>query len=214
MTHPVVKGMAAAGVTSALLLSAAGAHAAAKPISQDPRKTHRAVVLFNQSRIIADGLTARAAIQRASGIVKYNVTTAHYIPKGFQLVSVYASPLIPSTQEPTDTQTFDDLRPSSAGKKVGGKTSKAVQRPYFEIDHQFGSSYVYDGAYLKITHAKLSGHAATIAEQSYHKVGSAIDLVYIYWYDTKKKVATEVTADLHSSKISKGTLMKIAASVS
>jgi len=195
-------------------LSAAGAHAATKPISQDPRKTHRAVVLFNQSRIIADGLTVRVALQRASKIVKYTVTTAHYIPKGFQLVSVYASPLITNTYEPTDTQTFDDLRPASAGKRIGSKTSKVIQRPYFEIDHQFGSGYVYDGAYLKITHAKLGGHATTIAEQNYRTAQGAIDLVYVYWYDTKKKIATEVTSDLHSSKLSKSALLRIAASVS
>ena len=216
MSRTFVKGMAAAGAVAALVLSTVGvAFPAGKPtVTQDPRKPLRPVLFYNQTVLVAQGLTPRAALHRAKRYVPYRVTTVHYLPKGFRLVIVRVYPYIPGTMEPQDTQTFMNL---SAARKPRGRHARPIAVPSFELDHQFGQPYTYPSgdAYFTVRVVKLRHRKASVAEQKYKdlRTHKSVDTLYVYWYDLKSKVATEVTVDLVSSKLGRAQVFKIAASV-
>lgn len=215
------RGLAATGVAAVMLLSSTGiAHQAGKPVSRRP---HRLVLLFNQTVLIAEGLSPVAALRRAGRIVRYTITTPHYIPRGFRLATVRAYPFIPGTQEPQDTQTFSYFTTVSAGeapRKVSGHGRGKQPAPRvavgrdFEVDHQLGQPYVYEGAFFTNGRATVARHGVTVAEQRYHSRKGAIDLLYVYWYDRTKRLATEVTADLQSSHLTKQQLLQVVGSIS
>jgi hypothetical protein len=208
--------MAAAGATAGLMLSMVGGAfpAGTPPHTRDPRKPLRPVLFYNQTRLIAQGLTPQAALQRARPFAPYPVTTVHYLPKGFQLVSVTVYPYIPNTMEPGDTQTFMKL---SAARKPQGKQARPSAVPSFELDHQFLQPYTYPSGvpYFTVHAVTLGLRRVAVAEQRYRdlRTHKSVDTLYVYWYDQKSKVATEVTADLMSSTLSRTEVFKIAASV-
>ena len=216
MSRTFVKSMVAAGAAAGLVLSTVGgAFPAGKPpIAQDPRKPLRPVLFYNQTVLVAQGLTPRAALHRARRFVPYRVTTVHYLPKGFRLVIVRVYPYIPGTMEPQDTQTFMKL---SAARKPRGKQARPIAVPSFELDHQFGQPYTYSSgqAYFTVRVVKLGHRRVSVAEQKYKdlRTHKSVDTLYVYWYDQKSKAATEVTADLVSSKLSRAQVFKIAASI-
>ncbi len=213
MTYPLRRAVTVAGAATALMLATTAVAFPAKtpPNPQDQRLSHRPVILVNQSAVIAQGLTPSDALRRAGKIVKYRLTTAHYIPSGFQLVIVRAFPLIPGTSEPQDTQTFYNL-PRAA--HPSSHTRVVVRPPSFDIDHQYAQPYVYDGAYFMMKTARLSNRrTVTTAEQRYRTQRGAVDLLYVYWFDRGSHLATEVTADLQSSHLTRDQLLRIAGSI-
>ncbi len=221
MTRTFVKNIAAAGVAAGLVAATAGsAFPASKPKATPAPSKHRAtpvkpkatptlaqsrvvkpVVFRNQSVTLAQGLSPHAALTLATNFVKYRVTTPRYVPSGFSLVAVTVYPFIPDTSPLSDTQTF----------------YKAHARVVtdFEVDHKFGSSYVYYSAAAPTT-AKVGSYTATVVEQKGVNLGkhTKVDLLYVYWYNKTARVATEVTADLQSSGLSRSTVLKIAGSMS
>lgn len=203
MTGTFVKGIAAAGAAAGLVLATAGsAFPAGKPKGTPATPTVvKPVVLRNQGVTLAQGLTPKAALQRASKFVKYNVTTPHYLPRDFSLVAVTVYPYIPASTLRSDTQNF---------YKAHSRTLTS-----FDVDHQQGAPFVYYSP-TPATTAKVGRYTATITEQKGANLAKhkAVDLLYIYWYDTKAKVATEVTADLKTSGLSRAEMLKIAASIS
>lgn len=216
MTRTFVKSLVAAGAAAGLALSMAAVvlPAGKPPITQDPRKPLRAVLFYDQTVLVAQGLTPRAAVQRARRFAPYPITTVHYMPKGFQLVIVRVFPYIPYSLEPQDTETFMKL---AAARKPVGKRARPVAVPTFELDHQFGQPYTYSSgdAYFTVRTITLGHRKVLVAEQKYRdsRTHSSVDTIYVYWYDRKTKVATEVTADLVSSTLSRAEVFKIAASV-
>lgn len=215
MTRTFIKSIAAAGMAAGLVLCTAGvALPAGTPPVTDPRKPARVVVVFNQTKMIAQGLTPKAAIKQAQGIVHYKISTVHYIPKGYQLAIVRAYPYLPGASVPQDTQTFMNL---SAPRPRVTRGQKVAPAPVFELDHQFGSPYVYPKeAFFVLSTVKLGKRTANVAEQKYtdFKRHKSVDLIYVYWYDRASKIATEVTAELTSTKLSRSAIFQIAASVS
>jgi len=223
MTRAFVKNIAAAGTAAGLVVATAGsAFPASKPTSTPtpakpkatptpvrPKATPtlaqsrvvKPVVFRNQSVTLAQGLTPQAALTLATKFVKYRVTTPHYMPSGFSLVAVTVYPFIPDNSPLSDTQTF----------------YKAHARVVtdFEVDHKFGSPYIYYSPTTPTT-AKVGSYTATVVEQKGVNLGkhTKVDLLYVYWYDKTARVATEVTADLQSSGLSRSTVLKIASSIS
>lgn len=204
MARPFVKSAIAAGLAAGLVLSATGtAFPAAKPGGRTSKlPVVKPVVLMNQGVTVAQGLKPKAALQMARRYVKYRVTTPHYIPKNFSLVAIVVYPYIPDSQPFSDTQYFYKAH------------VKAVTE--FEVDHQLGSPFVYNDLGSSLKKTKVGSYGATIAEQKYtnFKTHKAVDLFYIFWYDKKTKLATEVTADLHTSGLSRNDLIKVAKSIS
>ncbi|HZS90696.1 MAG TPA: hypothetical protein VFE42_24785 [Chloroflexota bacterium] len=208
MTRLSVKTMAgagaAAGLTLALVATAHVASAAApKPV--------RAVAVYNQSKLVADGLTPKAAVQQAQKIVHYTVTMPHHIPAHFQLMIVRVFPYLPGVELAQDTQTYMNL----TGLRKTAPGQKPVAPPSFEVDHQHGAPYSYPReAYYTLSVVNLGKRKASVAEQKYtdYKKKQSVDLLYVYWYDKKTHVATEVTAELHTSRLSRSEVLKIAAS--
>ncbi len=216
MTRPFSRLLIAAGVAGGLALSSAGvAYPASKPpvrhtgsggkpgthTAATKGKLARPVLYYNQTQFIAQGLTATEALRRDSAFVKRRVSTPHYIPRGFQLTIVRVFPYIPSSLELGDTQTFQVLSSSS--------------RQTFEIDHQIGSAYVYTAPFT-VQQARAGSRAVTVAEEKVRDIrsGKAVDLLNISWFDNRSKIATEVTADLVTSRLSRAQLLQVAASVS
>lgn len=213
MSRTVVKSILAAGMAAGLVFTMSGVALPAgkpKPPVQDPRKQVKPVVLLNQSVILAQGLSPKAALQKAGHILHYTVTTAHYLPKGYQLAIVYVFPFIANLEVPQDTQTFMKL------SAVKAHHPRHFVVPTFEVDHQADSPYSYYGAYFTVAKAKAGKRTVTVAEQKYTspRSGKSVDSIYIYWYDTKTRLATEVTADLLASKLTRHDVLKIAGSVS
>ncbi len=217
MTDPMRRAITVAGAAATLMLATTAVAFPAKtpPNPQDQRLSRRPVILVNQSAVIAQGLTPTDALRRAGKIVKYRLTTAHYIPGGFQLVIVRAFPLIPGSSEPQDTQTFYNLPRATRATRPSSHTRVVIQPPSFDIDHQYAQPYVYDGAYFTIKTARLSNRrTVTTAEQHYRTQRGAVDLLYVYWYDRTSRLATEVTADLQSSRLTRDQLLRVAGSIS
>lgn len=215
MTRTFVKSIVAAGAVAGLVLCSAGvAYPAGTPPVHDPRKPAKPVVFYNQAQFVAEGLTPAAAIERARRFEPYPISTAHYTPKGFQLVAITVYPYIPGQLEPQDTELFMNL---SAARTASRSRTRPAAAPSFELDHQFGSPYAYANgdAYFTVGTAKISGHTVNVAEQKVGKsrLHKAIDLLFVYWYDSKHKVATEVTTELLASHLSRGEVLKVAASV-
>lgn len=213
MSRTFVKSIVAVGMATGLVLSMSGVALPAgkpKPPIQDPRKHVKPVVLLNQSFMLAQGLTPKAALQKAGHILHYKVTTAHYVPKGFQLAIEQVLPFIQNQQAPQDTQTFMKLSVVKAHHPLHFVV------PTFEVDHQAASPYAYFGAYFTVAKARAAKRTVTVAEQKYKspRTGKSVDSIYVYWYDTKTRLATEVTADLLASKLTRGDVLKIAGSVS
>lgn len=203
MTRTFVKSIAAAGIAASLVLAAtSSAFPAGKPKGSPAKpKVVKPVLFINQSVTQAQGLTPQAALQRATKFVRYKVTTPHYIPKNFSLVAVAVFPYIPDNRPLSDTQYF----------------YKSHMRTVtdFEVDHQQGAPFTYYTVTPTKT-AKVGRYTATIAEQKgpnfqTHKL---VDLLYVYWYDSHSKIATEVTAELQSSGLSRSEMLKIANSIS
>lgn len=224
MTRTFVKSVVAASVAAGLVLSMTGvALPAGKPPAhkpkppktpiQDPRQRVKPVLLFNQTFRLAQGLTPKAALKMASHYLHYNVTTAHYMPKGFQLVEVQFFPYVPNAQEPQDTLYFEKL---SVAMKP--HNPRHFEVPVFEVDHQYAQPYVYPSgvAYFTVKSAKAGKRSVTVAEQKYKNVhtGKTVHLIYVYWFDKKTKLATEVTSDLATSTLTRADMLKIAGSVS
>ena len=211
MAWAVIKGMAIAGAA----VSLAGfsiAHSAGKPPAiPDPRKALHAVAFFDQSVLVAQGLTPNAAVTRLRRFAHYRISTVHYVPRGFQLAIVKVYPYLPGTQEPQDTQTFIRLV-QRTGEKAG--STKAPPAAYFELDHQYGQPYSYHDPY-KTAGATLGGRKVVVAEQNYRdfRTQRTIDLINVYWYDRNTRVASEVTADLATAHLSRAQILSIAASV-
>ncbi len=203
MTRTFVKGLAAAGVAASLLLATtASAFPAGKPKGTPATpKVVKPVVFRNQGVTLASGLTPKAALQRAHNVVKYRVTTPHYLPKDFALVLITVYPYIPDMTLLSDTQTFYKAH------------SRSVKD--FEVDHQLGAPYVYNFP-LASTTARVGSYTATVAEEkgTNAKTHKTVDLLFVYWYDTHSKLATEVTADLKSSGLTRADVLRIANSVS
>jgi len=221
MTRAFVKNSAAVGIAAGFVVVTAGsAFPASKPKATPtptkPKSTPvkpkatptlaqsrvvKPVVFRNQTVTLAQGLTPQAALTLATNFVRYRVTTPRYVPSGFSLVAVTVYPFIPDTSPLSDTQTF----------------YKAHARVVtdFEVDHKFGSPYVYY-APTKSTTAKVGSYTATVVEETGVNLGkhTKVDLLYVYWYDKTTRVATEVTADLQSSGLSRSTVLKIAGSMS
>jgi hypothetical protein len=207
MTRPSVKTVAGAGAAIALTLAVVStAHASAAA-----SKPLRAVVVYNQAKLVADGLTPKAAIQQAQKIVHYAVTMPHYIPAHFQLMIVRVYPFLPGVELAQETQTYMNL--SAQPRTAPGQ--KPAAAPTFEVDHQHGAPYSYpQEAYYTVSMVNLGKRKASAAEQKYtdFKKKQSVDLLYVYWYDKKTRVATEVTAELHTSRLSRADVLKIAAS--
>ncbi len=214
MTRAFVKNIAAAGAAAGLVAATAGsAFPASKPKATPapakPKATPtlsqarvvKPVVFRNQSVTLAQGLTPRAALTLATKFVKYRVTTPRYVPSGFSLVAVTVYPFVPDNSPLSDTQTF----------------YKAHARVVtdFEVDHKFGSPYVYYSPTAPTT-AKVGSYTATVVEEKGVNLGkhTKVDLLYVYWYNKTARVATEVTADVQSSGLSRSTVLKIAGSMS
>jgi len=214
MTRAFVKNIAAAGAAAGLVAATAGsAFPASKPKATPapakPKATPtlsqsrvvKPVVFRNQSVTLAQGLTPRAALTLATKFVKYRVTTPRYVPSGFSLVAVTVYPFVPDNSPLSDTQTF----------------YKAHARVVtdFEVDHKFGSPYVYYSPTAPTT-AKVGSYTATVVEEKGVNLGkhTKVDLLYVYWYNKTARVATEVTADVQSSGLSRSTVLKIAGSIS
>lgn len=215
MTRPYVNIIASGVLACGFALSTMQvALPAGKPsAASHAGKAVRAVAVFNQAQLIAQGLSPQAALHEAARRVPYPMTTTHYIPRGFQLTLVRIYPFIPNVQVPQDTQTFQNM---AAVNTVRGRKRGTVQAPTFEIDHQAAQPYVYPKeAFYTISTIRLAGHPVSVAEQKYTDVRKhkAIDLLFVYWYDTNRKVATEVTAELLSARLSRAEVFKIAASV-
>ncbi len=217
MTRTFVKSIVAAGALAGLMLCTAGVAqpAGTPPKAHDPRKPAKPVVFFNQGQFVAEGLTPAAAIERARRFEPYPISAVHYTPKGFHLVAITVYPYIPGQLEPQDTELFMNM---SAARTPTRSRTRPAAAPSFELDHQFGSPYAYANgdAYFTVEKVKLAGRTVNVAEQ---KVGAsrlhkAIDLIFVYWYDSKHKVATEVTTELLTSHLSRAEVLKIAASVS
>jgi hypothetical protein len=209
MTRHSVKTIAVTGATVGLVL---GASATGHVASATASKPVRAVAVFNQSKLVADGLTPQAAVQQAQKIVHYTVTVPHHIPAKFRLMIVRVFPFLPGVQPAQDTQTYMNL--AAIPKTAPGRAPAAP--PTFEVDHQHGVPYVYQQeAYYTLSVVDLGKRKASAAEQKYtdYKKKRSVDLLYIYWYDKKTHVATEVTAELNSSKLSRAEVLKIAASL-
>jgi hypothetical protein len=198
------------------MLSMAGGAlpAGTPPQPRDPGKALRPVLFYNQTALIAQGLTPQAAMQRARRFAPYPISTVHFVPKGFRLVIVRMYPYIPNVMEPADTQTFMKL---SAARTARGKQARPSTVPSFELDHQFGQPYTYvsGDAYFTVRVATLGHRKVSMAEQKHKdlRTHKSVDQLYVYWYDRKSKVATEVTADLLRSTLSRAQVFKIAASV-
>lgn len=213
MARTVVKSVAAAGVAAGLVFATAGvAFPAHRPPLSDPRTHLKPVEFINQTSILAQGLTPKAALARAHKMLKYPITTAHYVPRGFTLIS---ERVFPPIQEPaSDTQLFMKLSAARPAPK-GSHTLPEV--PSFEIDHTYGKPYVFGSgeAYFTTKVVKAGKRLVTYAEQKYTDVRKhkSFDLVWVYWYDTRTKLATEVTSELKSSKLTRADMLKIAASV-
>ncbi len=203
MKHAFVKGAGAVAAAVGLVLSSAGvALPAGKPF------TVKVVAVFNQQQLVAQGLSPAAALQRARKMLPYNLTSARYIPGGFRMTTVVVFPFMPGQSVPSDTETYQVLMPSTHGKLPQART--------FEVDHQGGEPYVYlAGAFFTLSTVKLGSRTASVAEQQYRdpRTHKSVDLLYVYWYDRKLKVATEVTADLLPARLSKQTIYAIAASI-
>jgi len=214
MTRAFVKNIAAAGAAAGLVAATAGsAFPASKPKATPapakPKATPtlsqsrvvKPVVFRNQSVTLAQGLTPQAALTLATKFVKYRVTTPRYVPSGFSLVAVTVYPFVPDNSPLSDTQTF----------------YKAHARVVtdFEVDHKFGSPYVYYSPTAPTT-AKVGSYTATVVEEKGVNLGkhTKVDLLYVYWYNKTARVATEVTADVQSSGLSRSTVLKIAGSIS
>jgi hypothetical protein len=214
MTRAFVKNIAAAGAAAGLVAATAGsAFPASKPKATPapakPKATPtlsqsrvvKPVVFRNQSVTLAQGLTPRAALTLATKFVKYRVTTPRYVPSGFSLVAVTVYPFVPDNSPLSDTQTF----------------YKAHARVVtdFEVDHKFGSPYVYYSPTAPTT-AKVGSYTATVVEEKGVNLGkhTKVDLLYVYWYNKTARVATEVTADVQSSGLSRSIVLKIAGSIS
>lgn len=212
MTRRFVKTMVAAGVVAGVVFSTTGV---VFPAGTSPSRARsiRAVAVFNQTVLIGQGLTPRAALHMAGHYVPYALTTAHYIPSGFQLTVVQVYPFVAQVQVPQDTQTFQNL----TAPRTSNHHGRPAEAPAFEIDHQAARPYVYPPeAFYTLSTVKLGSRTAAVAEQKYtdRKHHRAIDLIYVYWYDPRRKVATEVTAELVSSRLSHAQIFKIAASIS
>jgi len=203
MTRTSVKSIAAAGMAASLVLATAGSALPAGKPKGTPAKPRvvRPVLFINQGVTQASGLTPRAALQQAARFVKYSVTTPHYLPKNFALVAVTVYPYIPDNTLLSDTQTF--------------YKTKVRTVMDFEVDHQLGAPYTYHFSSTPTT-AKVGRYTATVAEQkgANLKTHKTVDLLYVYWYDSHSKVATEVTADLKSSGLNRADILRIAGSVS
>jgi len=214
MTRAFVKNIAAAGAAAGLVAATAGsAFPASKPKATPapakPKATPtlsqsrvvKPVVFRNQSVTLAQGLTPGAALTLATKFVKYRVTTPRYVPSGFSLVAVTVYPFVPDNSPLSDTQTF----------------YKAHARVVtdFEVDHKFGSPYVYYSPTAPTT-AKVGSYTATVVEEKGVNLGkhTKVDLLYVYWYNKTARVATEVTADVQSSGLSRSIVLKIAGSIS
>ena len=212
MTRAVVKSIIAAGAAVGVVLSMSGvAYPAGKP-PQTP-KTIRAVAVFNQSVLLKQGLTPQAALKQANHLVPYHISTIHFMPSGFQLVYVRVYPFVQNVQTPSDTLTFMNMAMARKPSHPGGKSP---QVPSFELDHQGGKPYTYQGAYFTMGTVHLGKFTANVAEQKYIDAGTkkGVDLLYIYWWNSKAKLATEVTADLISARLTRSQVVKIAASIS
>src|SRR5579864_6367938 len=189
MTRRFVKTMVAAGVAAGVVFATAGA---ASPAGASPSRAGsiRAVAVFNQTVLVGQGLTPRAALHMAGRYLPYALTTAHYIPGGFQLTVVQVYPFVPQVQVPQDTQTFQNL----TAPRTSNHHGRPAEAPAFEIDHQAAKPYVYPlEAYQTQSTVKMASRTAFVTEQKYtdRKHHSAIDLIYVYWYDSKRKLATE-----------------------
>jgi hypothetical protein len=135
----------------------------------------------------------------------------HHIPTHFQLMTVRVYPYLAGFELAQDTQTYMNLE--ALPKTAPGQ--KPVAAPTFEVDHQHGAPYSYpQEAYYTLSVVNLGKRKASVAEQKYtnFKQKKSVDLLYVYWYDNKSHVATEVTAELHSSRLSRSEVLKIAAS--
>lgn len=213
MTRTVVKSIIAAGAAVGVVLSMSGvAYQASKP-PQAP-KTIRAVAVFNQAVLLKQGLTPQAAIKQANHLVPYHISTLHYTPKGFQLVYVRVFPFIANVQTPSDTLTFLNM---SMARKPSHPGAKAPQVPSFEIDHQGGQPFTYQAvAFFTLSKVRLGKFTANVAEQKYTdaKTKKGVDLLYVYWWNSKSKLATEVTAELTTAHLTRSQVVKIAASIS
>ncbi len=203
MTRTFVKGIAVAGAAAGLLIATTGnAFPAGKPKGTPAKpKVVKPVLFINQSVTQAQGLTPKAALRLATKFVRYQVTTPHYLPKNFSLVAVAVFPYIPDNRPLGDTQYFYKAH------------SRTVTE--FEVDHQQGAPFTYHTT-SPLGTARVRAYTATVAEQkgtnlSTHK---KVDLLYVYWYDSRIKIATEVTADLQSSGLSRSEVLKIANSIS
>jgi hypothetical protein len=127
-------------------------------------------------------------------------------------VRVY--PFMPGVQPPADTVIFQNLRAPRTASPNPGKPAEA---PAFEIDHQGATPFVYNNEpYFTISSMRLGGRSANVAEQKYRdfRTHKSIDLIYVYWFDSRRKVATEVTSELVTSRLSRAQILRIAASVS
>jgi hypothetical protein len=213
MSRICVKSIVAAGAATGLALSTVGvALPAGKPQPQDPRRPVKMIALYNQSRLIAEGLSPKAALKKVQQFERAHVvTTAHYMPKGFRLAVIRVYPYIPYNMELGDTQQFLNLSKSA---RPSSKLAQATQWPSFEIDHQFGGPYSYDSNFVlkRVTLGKVK---ATVVEEKGRdmRTHKTIDLYFVNWYDSKTKLATQVTADLVSSHLNAKEMIKIAASI-
>jgi hypothetical protein len=208
MTRLSVKAMAGAGATIGLTLAVMAAPHIASAATSKPL---RAVVVYNQAKLVGDGLTPKAAIQQAQKIVHFTVTMPHHIPAHFQLMIVRVYPYLAGFELAQDTQTYMNL--AALPKTAPGQ--KPAAPPTFEVDHQHGAPYSYpQEAYYTVSVVNLGKRKASAAEQKYtdFKKKKSVDLLYVYWYDTKTRVATEVTAELKTSHLSRAEVLKIAAS--
>lgn len=214
MLRAFVKSIVAIGAVSGLVLStvAVALPAGKPPAGQDPRRPVKMIAFYNQSRLIADGLSQKAALKKVSDFERARtVTTAHYLPRGFRLAVIRVYPYIPYNMQLGDTQQFLNL---STGAKPNAKLSQSTQWPSFEIDHQFGGPFSYDSNFILKT-VKLGSFKATVVEEKARDVRThkVIDLYFVNWFDSKTKLATQVTADLVSAHMTASDMLKIAASV-
>ena len=215
MPRILVKGMVATTVAAGVIASTAGvAMPAGVPhVQKDARRTVKAVAVFNQSQLVRQGLTSEAALHTAARYLPYALTTAHYVPRGFQMTIVIVYPFIPGVQPPADSETFQNVTARRTPSHIPGRPAEA---PSFQIDHQAAKPYVYNAAaYFVISKAKLAGRTVSVAEQKYRdfRTRRTIDLLYVYWYDSHRKVATEVTSELVTSRLSRADVLRIASSV-
>lgn len=214
MTRAFVKSIVAAGAAAGLALStvAVAFPAGKPPAPQDPRRPVKMIALYNQSRLIAEGLSPKVALQKVGAFERARtVSTARYLPKGFRLAVIRVYPYIPYNMELGDTQQFLNLAPSA---RPSSKLAQATQWPSFEIDHQYGGPFSYDSNFVLKT-VKVGSNKATIVEEKGRdmKTHRSIDLYFVYWYDSKTKLATQLTSDLVSSHLAARDMLKIAASI-